>query len=306
MEQKKKTSGNNNDDVIPQKYSVEFVGLLDSHNKFDLDIKKVLFHLGKEESRSFLYELKRWLDLEMQEAYYDEKFVKPREMNSPRLAKWELECALSEDHISLRIENYGDYVGDKEYPATDEWIDRKKKELANFFLQRLPILIEKKTKDITETQPDQAAPYSFPSHLIATDFQENNLVNKTFQITTERSYAELQEILMEFKELLDQKSFYALIHNMFEFPGNPYDRPIVLSLQLRNKKNRGALKHLFLTLYENFYRHFKRGIDKEVFGKILFCNFWEDRKGYIKKRKDFKLHIENLTKSIRKDTRKSQ
>ena len=304
MRDQEEKSGKRMEDVIPEKFRNEFLILLDSLENFDTDIRKILFKMDEEEKEIFLAEWERWTKLGMQEVYYNEKYIKPRESYSRHLAEWDLKCALAEDHISLHVEDYEDYVDENEYPATDVWIDRKKQELSNFYNQHLPILLGRPKFTIKEEQTNKEEEYSFPTHLRATDLLPTNLIDDSFRISTAKSYADLQELLKSFREVLEPESFEALIHNMFQFPENPSKTPIVLELRARNKKNRGPLKHEFFMLYENFYSYFNRDIDKEVFGKILFSNFREDRKSFIEKRKDFRVHLENLTKSVRKDPKK--
>lgn len=305
MDEQAKKDSKRYEDVIPEKYWKEFSRLLNSHDKLDSDVRKILFKMEQEEKESFLSELERWIDLGMQEVYYNEKYVKPRGPYNRQLDEWDSECAIAEDHISLRVENYRDYVDENEYPATDAWIERKKEELYNFSNNNLPLLISRPAKfDTNKERVVEENSYSFPMHLKDTGFPRTDLIDDTFRISTPKSYPELQEILNNFREVLDQESFEALLHNIFQFPENPSKYPVVLTLRARNKKSRSYLKHEFFVLYENFHHHFRKGIDKETFGKILFCNFKEDRETFIEERKNFQLHLDNLTKSVRRHPNK--
>lgn len=302
MEKEEPINGKDIKDVIPKTYHDEFLELLDSHDRLTYDVRKVLFRLGKEKRPDLLTELKEWIRLGMHKVFYEEKYVKPRTGYSRQLDEWDLECALAEDHVSLQKEDYGDFVRENEYPATDVWIERKEKEFFEFYHNELPLLLNNRG-NINEARVEKSREetYAFPQHLIDDDFPKKDLLNETFKIDTKKSYAELKEILIRFEDVLDKENLEALLYNMFDFPANPYSFPETLKLIALHGPNRGPLKHQFFTLYEDFYSIFGRGTNKDVFGKILFCNFWEDRIKLIEEQKNFKVHLDNLTKSVRKN-----
>lgn len=300
-------SSNNNKipGVVIHKNELEqtIISILESTNTFENDFYSAFDALPKDKRYEFVSEMYDWISTARASRYYMKTYERFEKDEQPifKYGEQDIELAKLTDTLyksGTRKENQLDY------PATNCWLDRKRKEIITFFntLELLyhSLLDKQQLHQIKAPENDlkQDDEYYFPAQLIDKTFDKISFDN-SFRIAINLpKQTLLKHFKKQFKPLsqcFDSQNYEAFLYNTFQFENNT---TTPTSLNLKCIVQRGIFKHHLSNLYEKFKLFY--GIEKKPFANTLIMNFVKDRNKFdFSDKVSFNKRFISLEKSIR-------
>lgn len=290
--------------MFPEKYQQQLKNILNSTDETIEIIYKELSELKESSRINFLFEFKKFFDLKCVERYYKEELIDKRNKSEFKynLGLKELIFAESIDHFTLGLENAHDYYSLNEYPATDDWIKHKQKEINDFFRAEFSLTL-KKIENHRELIPETTSTnqgYCFPEELIDTSnpniFEKIDITSYQIEIPSdlENFKNNLKEEIREFEDYYGKANTEAFLLNSFIFSRFRLVTPQPLKLfQIDNKNliNQVRLVQNFRDRIHTYY-----GIKKKEFAKTLFLSSENYRSRLLEDDFNEERHLKNLAR----------
>lgn len=295
--------------MFPEKYQQQLKNILDSTDNTIEIIYKELREIGESSRIDFLLEFKKFFDLKGVESHYKEELIDKRDKSEFEwdLSNKELKFAESMDHFTLELENVHDYYKLSEYPATDDWIKHKLKEINDFFKDEFSLAL-KKIENHRELIPETIFTnqgYCFPEELIDTSnpdiFEKIDITSYQIEIPSdlENFKNTLKEQIQEFENYFGKARTEAFLLNSFKFRKSELFPPQPLKLFQTEK----SLLQNQVNLVKDIRDHVKiyYGIKKKEFAKTLFLTSENYRSRLLEDDFNEDNHLDNLTRIFTKN-----